>query len=110
MNILKPMLPYIGANSILFYALPFFIRDTGSAMFLLLFIIPYVCFFLALLYGRKQGFHWQYAILIMILFAPTVFIFYNISAAIYIGLYGVIACMGNAVGYRFCKSKNASKE
>ena len=40
----------------------------------------------------------------MVLFIPTIFIFYNETASIYIGVYGVISLVGNLLGSFIRKS------
>jgi len=39
----------------------------------------------------------------MALFIPTIFIFYNESAAVYVLIYGLIAAIGNFLGSLFKK-------
>lgn len=45
-------------------------------------------FLSAIIYGIKYLFSLVYSILVMVLFIPTIFIFYNESASFYIGVYG----------------------
>ncbi|HBI71561.1 MAG TPA: hypothetical protein DDY59_00010 [Lachnospiraceae bacterium] len=63
--------------------LPIAIRDTGSAMAVMLMFIP---------------------VIIALLFFPTIFIFYNSTAWVYIIAYGVIAAIGNFIGKLFFKA------
>ena len=84
-----------------FYGLPFLIRDTGSGIFFLLIMIPIICFLTSFIYGIKHSFNWLYPLLIMLLFIPSLFLFYNDSAAIYVLLYGAIATIGNFLGSLF---------
>ena len=51
----------------------------------------------------RQGFDFILPILAIVLFAPTIFIFYNSSAWIYIVIYAVIAFIGNGIGRIFYK-------
>ena len=39
-----------------------------------------------------------FLLLIMVLFIPTIFIFYNESAAVYVLIYGIIVTAGNLLG------------
>ena len=80
------------------YGLPLLIRDTGSAMFVLLAALPAFCFSAALVYGGRYGFFAAYAGMVALLFAPALWLFYNESAAVYIPVYGLIALLGNALG------------
>lgn len=92
------MIPYLIAMILLFYVLPFLIKDTGSAMGVLLIGIPAGCFVTALIYGIRHSFNIFYVVLVVLLFIPTIFIFYNFSAAFYSYIYGAIALIGNGIG------------
>ncbi len=105
---LKFMLPYLVVNAIAFYLLPLLIQNTGIAMFVMLIGIPLVCFLVALVYGIKNGLNWLYPFMVAILFIPTIFIFYNYTAWVYIVGYGVIALIGNFVGKLFYKNNKQS--
>lgn len=97
------MIPYLLVNVIAFYILPMIIQDTGSAMLVLLIVIPLICLVTAIVFGIKKSFNWIYPLAVALLFAPTVFLFYNESAAIYIVAYGIIALVGNLIGKIFYK-------
>ena len=97
------VLPYLLANIAAFYLLPLVIRDTGSGMAVLLFGIPVICFITAIIFGIKHSFQWLYAVIIALLFCPTIFIYYNTTAWVYIIAYGVIAAVGNLIGKLFNK-------
>lgn len=97
------MLPYLLVNAISFYLLPMVIKDTGSAMAVMLVGLPVICFVTSIVYGIKNSFSWIYSLAVSLLFAPTIFIFYNESATVYIVTYGVIAVVGNFIGKFFCK-------
>ena len=81
-----------------FYVLPVLINDTGSGIFFLLILIPIICFVTSIIYGIRHSFNLIFLLLIMILFIPTIFIFYNESAAVYVLIYGIIAIIGNLLG------------
>lgn len=98
MDKIRKMLPYLFVIILAFYLLPFLIKDTGSGMFILLFGIPIVCLIVSLLYGMKNSFNWLFSLLVSLLFIPSVFIFYNESAAIYILVYGIISVIANYIG------------
>ena len=110
MNQLKKLLPYLLVIAFGFYLLPLLIRDTGSAMAVLLAVFPLLCFFAALLAGRSYGFYFSIPLLTALLFAPTIWIYYNESAWIYCAIYGAIALLGNAAGLLFFKGKAKNKE
>lgn len=105
MNQYKTMLPYLGVNALAFYLLPLVVQDTGSAMAVMLVMLPAVCLITALIFGVKQSFHWLYALAVALLFVPTIFLFYNESATAYTFAYGVIALAGNGIGAVFHHGK-----
>ena len=75
-------------------------KDTGSAMFILLFVIPVITFVSAIICGKKNSFDILYPLLVMVIFVPYVLIYMNESATIYIFIYGAISLMGLIVGSR----------
>lgn len=77
-----------------FYILPLLIKDTASGMLILLIVIPIISFLVSYVYGRKNSFDWLFSIFIMLAFIPSIFIFYNESAAIYTLAYGIISIIG----------------
>ncbi|MEG2698796.1 MAG: hypothetical protein RR951_07695 [Ruthenibacterium sp.] len=99
------MIPYLLFNIMAFYLLPMIIQDTGSAMFVLLVAIPFICFAAAIVFGIFNAFNWMYPLSVALLFVPTIFIYYNESAAFYITVYGIIAFLGNLIGLIFYKLK-----
>ncbi|MDU2131343.1 hypothetical protein [Finegoldia magna] len=100
MNRIKKLLPYLMVNVICFYLLTLLMKDTGSAMFILLFAIPVITFVNAILCGRKNSLDLLYPLLVMVIFVPYVFINMNESATIYIFIYGAISLIGCFVGSR----------
>ncbi|RHB46059.1 hypothetical protein DW886_06835 [Enterocloster aldenensis] len=98
----RSVFPYLLVIIIDFYILPLLIRDTGSAMIMLLIILPFICFASSVFYGIRHSFHLSYAFIVAILFLPSLFIYYNISAWIY----GIIALTGNLTGYLLRKTQN----
>ena len=104
----KKIIPYVIYTVVLaavFYILPLLIQDTGSGMFVLLLVTPALTFIASLIFGVRQGFSVIAPLLVAVLFTPTLFIFYNESAWIYIPAYAVIALIGNAIGRIFYKQK-----
>lgn len=100
------LIPYSLVLVGVFYLLPLFIENTGLAMLFMLMIIPFVCFGCAFIYGIKQGIgFFLFPIISAVLFLPSVFIFYNSSALIYVLIYGVIALLGNLFGCIFHKKR-----
>lgn len=101
MNKIKKELPFYSVIILNFYLIPFLIRDTGSGMFVLLIVMPLVCFITSIIYGIKNGFHFWFTLVVAVLFAPSIFIFYNLTAWIYIVVFGVIALLGNMIALPF---------
>lgn len=104
------LLPFLGALLILFYLLPLLIQNTGSGMVVLLILLPFACFASAILYGffARLGW-WVYPLAAMLLFVPSLFLYYNSSAFIYVPVYGVITLAGSLAGrgIRRCIPKRA---
>lgn len=98
---IKKLLPYLVVNLITFYILPILIRDTGTGMLILIIIIPLITFVTSLLYGLKNSFGWLYPLLVMAIFLPSIFIYYNESALIYTFIYGGLSLLGSFIGSRF---------
>ena len=101
--VIKRMIPYALFLVFVYYVLPLFIQDTGSAMLILLTVIPFLSLVCAITYGHKKGFHGLYAVLAALLFIPSLFIYYNPSAWVYILIYGAVALIGNGIGCFFYK-------
>ena len=100
MNRIKKLFPYLMVNVICFYLLTLLMKDTGSGMFILLFVIPVITFVNAIMCGRKNSFDFLYPLLVMAIFVLYVLIYMNESATIYIFIYGAISLMGLFVGSR----------
>ena len=96
-------LPFFVINVLNFYLLPLFINDTGSGIFILLISIPLVTLVSSLIHGVKYGFDLFLPLITAVLFTPTIFIFYNESAFVYIIFYAVLAFIGNIISLPFKK-------
>lgn len=102
---LLALIPYAIALVLNFYVLPLLIKDTGMGMLMMLMVIPLITFICAVIYGVRQGFDFLLPIVATVLFVPTIFIFYNASAWVYIIAYAVIALAGNGIGRIFYKKR-----
>ncbi len=80
-----------------FYVIPWLIKDTGSAMIVMLMIIPLICLVTSIFYGIRNGFNFWYILIVAIIFIPSIFIFYNLSAWVYVVAYTVIALLGDLI-------------
>ena len=98
-------LPYLIVNTLAFYLAPLIITDTGSAMLVVLIFLPLVGLTSSIIYGWKHSFSILYPVLVALLFIPTIFIYYNSSASIYILIYGLISLGGNLIGKLFYKNR-----
>jgi len=83
---------------IAFYLVPIRITDTGSGMAILLIVIPLIALITSLIYGLRNTFDFIYPLVVAIMFIPTLFIYYNASAWIYIISYSLIALIGELLG------------
>ena len=83
---------------IAFYLVPILIKDTGSGMTILLIVIPLITLINSLIYGLRNIFDFIYPLVVAIMFIPTLFIYYNASAWIYIISYSLIALIGELLG------------
>ena len=106
MKKIREMSAYLIVITLAFYVLPAFINDTGTGIFFLLILTPIICFITSIIYGIRHSFNLIFLLLIMILFIPTIFIFYNESAAVYVLIYGIIEAIGNLLGSLIKKMSN----
>lgn len=98
---LMSLLPYVVVLVINFYLLPVMIKDTGMGMLMMLIVIPLITLFTSIIYGVRNGISLILSLLVVVLFLPTIFIFYNESALIYVVIYGIIAFIGNVLGKQY---------
>ncbi|MDD2207898.1 MAG: DUF2651 family protein [Bacilli bacterium] len=97
---LKEMLPYLLIIMVSYYLLPYLlIKDTGSGMSTLLFLLPMIISITSHIYGYKsKKFNFIFNILVGLLFLPVVFIYMNTSALIYVIIYSIISLILNYLG------------
>ena len=98
MKVFKNMIPYLVGILAVFYLLPLCMRDTGGAMMVMLFAMPALCVTISFFYGRHHGFHLLYPLAVGLCFLPSVWLFYNESALIYVAIYGAMALFGSFLG------------
>ena len=106
MKKIREMSVYLIVITLAFYVLPAFINDTGTGIFFLIILTPIICFVTSIIYGIRHSFNLIFLLIIMILFIPTIFIFYNESAAVYVLIYGIIATIGDLLGSLIKKMSN----
>lgn len=85
---------YVLITLVLFYAMPFAVRDTGGAFALLIVVLPASVFLLSFFTALKWGFCGLRPLLTGIFFLPAVFLFYNESAWVYVPGYAALALAG----------------
>lgn len=93
-------------QALAFYLLPQLFFRIGDAMTLMLTALPALTFLCALVYGLRHGIRDQaafYALCTALLFLPTIYIYYNETAWIYVLVYGVLAFVGQGIGSIFHK-------
>lgn len=95
---LTALIPCLAVLAADFYLLPLLMRDTGSAMLLMLCVMPLAAFITALACGMCRGFSPLLPAAAFALFLPTIPIYYNSSAWVYAAAYAVIVLAGNGVG------------
>lgn len=98
---LREAFPYLLVLAVNFYLLPALIRDTGTAMLLMLVIMPMVAFFTGVMGGVCLGVCLWLPFAAVLLFLPTLFIYYNSSASVYVLVYGGLVLLGNLIGRIF---------
>lgn len=74
-------------------------------MLLLLLMSPGYSFVGGLMYGWMGGFSPWFAGMIVLVFTPSVFLFYNSSALFYVFVFGGLALAGTALGAFLFKKK-----
>lgn len=102
---LLSLIPYVVILAINFYLLPLLSKNTGMAILTMLLIMPLITFLAALIYAYISGFSIFLPLVVVLLFLPSVFIFYNESAYVYIVVYGIISIIGDFIGHRFYKKR-----
>lgn len=89
-----------------YYALPMFlIRDTSSAMLALLMVTPLAVWVLSIKYGEKWGVKWAFTLAVVLLWLPTIPLFFNESALAYALFYGGLSLLGQWTGKILAKNR-----
>lgn len=72
-------------------------KDTGSAMFTLLILVPVLVFVLSAIFGRQNGFRWYFSLIVGLMWVPHIFIF-NDSMMIYCFIFMIVSYLGQGIG------------
>lgn len=97
------ILTYLFLNILVFYTIPVISSLTNDKFPHLILLIPALCLLVALIFGFKYNFKYFYPILVMLVYTPSIYLFYNESVIIYIFMYGMLALSGNLIGSLFSK-------
>lgn len=93
---------YLGIIFFVFYALPvasIFLQNQSLVVLSLLLFMPLTVVCAAVLRGVQTGFSALFVAVVALLFVPSIFIFYNDSATVYIFIYAFAALLGNSGGF-----------
>ena len=99
------LIPYMIILIFNFYLLPLLATNTGMAMLIMLCIIPIITFCCSVAYGVRQGFNLYLPVTVALLFTPTIFIYYNYTAWVYIIVYALNSLVGTGIGRLFYKKR-----
>ena len=102
---LTGLLPYAAVLAADFYLLPCLMTDTGTAMLLMLCVMPLTALITAMIYGIRRGFSLLVPAAAMLLFAPSIPLHYNGTAWPYIAVYGIVALAGTGIGRIFYQKR-----
>lgn len=91
------LLPWLLVTALDFWVLPLFL-DAGNVMLMVLIVMPAVCFGASFGCGLTCGFRPAYLLGTELLYLPTVWVYYNDSALVYLLVYAVAAALGLGIG------------
>ena len=101
--IIKASLEFVAVLVVLFYLLPLLFKGSIG---LLIVVNPIVIIMCSYLISKKYNFCLRNIALVAILYLPSMYVFYNDSAWIYVVIYVVFALIGNYIGHKkYNKSK-----
>lgn len=91
----KSLMIHTAVLIVVFYLIPFLFRGSIATLFL---INPLAVFICSLIYSKNYKFNLLTVIISAALFYPSIYIFYNESAWIYVLFYAVFSLVGNLTG------------
>ena len=94
------MLLWLAVMLVNFYVLPLLMNSTGAVILLMLVVIPAVCLVASVWYGRCCGFEIWLPLLTAMLWLPTLWLYYNVTAWVYAPGYALPALLGCWLGGR----------
>lgn len=95
LNKYNSLLIYTAILIIVFYLIPFLFKGGIASLFL---INPLTVLICSIIYGKNYSFNLLTVLITAVLFFPTIYIFYNESAWIYVIFYLIVSLVGNFIG------------
>ena len=96
----KDNIYYLLVIMAVFYLTPLVIQDTGSAMLILLFVMPLVCLVTGFINATQLGFNWILAVFVFLLFIPDIYLVFESSETwIYAFIFGATTFFGSLLGH-----------
>lgn len=95
-----------------FYVLPLLFRGNANETILMLVVMPLITIILGTFYTSMNQPHWVYPVLVGVLFIPTMFLYYNLSAIIFAMIHFlafVVGCLMGIIVKNLVLSKNLSR-
>jgi len=92
--------PYLLAMAAVFYLLPLVGKYLGSEMLLILLLL-FAILIICVVYGLKNGFNLLLPLCVGVIFWPSIYLFYNSTAWIFVVFFAVVALFGNGLGSLF---------
>lgn len=100
-QILKKLTVYFMILAVVFYLIPITTKMEAPmelAFTLLIVLNPIACLGTGAVYGIKHGFKWYFLMLAPLVFIPSMYIFYNSSAFLYVVIYIIFSATGMGIG------------
>lgn len=88
-----------------FYLLPLISNDSAYSVAVLTVIVPAVAAVTSLLFGIRHGRELTVAAAIILMLSPSIFMYYDSSACVYIIAYGVLSVVFSRIGAGFHREK-----
>lgn len=87
-----------------YFSVWFLLKDTGSAMMILLGLLPVIVLLCSIKEANEKGFQWYFSIIVGLIFLPIVWAT-NSSAFFYVYFYALISYLGQWISYLTKKAK-----
>ena len=85
--------------TLIYYLFPFFLmKDTGSAMLILLVLLPMLTIFISFSFAKNNSFKLHFSVIVFLIWIPNCY-FMNSSALIYSFIYMFISLIGQSLGF-----------